>query len=126
MVIAYNYITGGVDFTDGLYNVSFPAGMTNASFSIVIMDDNILESDEQFQLNIIGTQPPSDHITNGNPNYTKINIADDDGKSISLIFFICMLSSSMAFKICVLRNYTCFPSYTCSTSTHVKICRLDQ
>ena len=62
--------------------------MTNASFNVRIMNDKILENNEQFQLNIIGTQPPSDRITIGNPDNTRINIVDNDGETCSVLYNI--------------------------------------
>ena len=55
----------------------FPAGSTNASFDIVIINDTVLESEESFQLTIVA-------VTNGhsvdNAGFTFVTILDTTGK----------------------------------------------
>ena len=46
-----NDITGlGVDYYSGPYNVTFPAGISRASFNITIINDTVLEHNETFSL----------------------------------------------------------------------------
>ena len=45
-------VTGSVDYDSGPYNVTFPAGSTNASFDIMINDDGVLEYIEIFVVSI--------------------------------------------------------------------------
>ena len=69
-----NLIGGGVDYNSGPYNVTFPAGMTNVSFVIIINDDNILEDDE-FNLTIYPNNITTDSISRAT-----VIIINDDGK----------------------------------------------
>ena len=74
----YYIMIGDVDYTSGPYIVTFPAGMITASFNIPILDDNVLENDEQFQLSIIFNSLP-DRVTISDPSQTTVTIRDDDG-----------------------------------------------
>ena len=73
------FCKGNVDYTSGSYNVIFPAGITSASFDVSIIDDNILESNETFSLNIIHHLLPT-KVTRGNPKTSTVTIVDDDSK----------------------------------------------
>ena len=77
-----NYIGGGVDYNSGVFNVTFPAGSTNASFDIIIIDDGVLENNEMFFFTIHS-------ITNGLlmhiPPLSVINIIDTTGMTIFCI-----------------------------------------
>jgi len=66
----------------GPYNVTFPAGVTNMSLNITIVDDNILESDEIFHLNISNSLP--NHVTLSNMNQSTVTIKDNDSEYIKL------------------------------------------
>ncbi|XP_065918913.1 sodium/calcium exchanger Calx-like [Dysidea avara] len=74
--------TGDVDYTSGPYIVTFPAGMITASFNIPILDDNVLENDEQFQLSIIFNSLP-DRVTISDPSQTTVTIRDDDDITVT-------------------------------------------
>ena len=75
------YCTGqDEDYTSGSYSATFTAGMTTASLSVPIKDDNIFEDIEVFRLLIDSTSLPND-VTLGNPR-AAMTIVDDDGKSI--------------------------------------------
>lgn len=70
----------GQDFDNnsGPYTITIPATETSASFEIAIVDNNILETDEDFILTI---QPlDSSNVTIGNTQQTTVIILDDDGK----------------------------------------------
>ena len=54
----------------------FPAGMTNASFSISIIDDSTLEQNETFVL----TMDTSSDFTTVHPDKAVVTILDDDSK----------------------------------------------
>lgn len=56
----------------------FPAGITSASFDVSIFDDNILESNETFSLNIMRHLPAK--VTRGNPRTSTVTIVDKDSK----------------------------------------------
>ena len=44
---------GGVDYNSGPYNAIFPIGSTNASFDIIIIDDGVMETDENFDVSVV-------------------------------------------------------------------------
>ena len=56
----------GNDYDSGPYNVTFPTGNTNVPLDVSITNDNILESNETFSLNIISSSVP-DRVTIGSP-----------------------------------------------------------
>ena len=70
-------VTGSVDYNTRPYNVTFPAGSTNASFDIIINDDDVLEDDEIFNISIAS-------ITNGHivgiPAVATVTIVDTTSK----------------------------------------------
>ena len=70
----------GKDYTSGPYNVTFTPGMTTASLSIPINDDNVFEETEIFRLNIIESTSLPNDVTLGSPRSAVIAIQDNDGK----------------------------------------------
>lgn len=68
-----------MDYISGPYIIIIPAGVTNVSFDVKIINDNLLEIDENFVLDIDSFSPSID-ITIGVPHQTVITILDDDGK----------------------------------------------
>jgi len=76
-VISSNNVTGGgVDYNSGQYIITFRAGETSVMFNVSIIDDNILESDEDFTLVIRSRSL----LTLGKTNRATVIIADNDGK----------------------------------------------
>ena len=72
--------TGSVDYDSGPYTVTFRAGVTNVSFDVPIIDDNIFELfDETFVLTIDQSSLPTGFTVN-NPNQAMVTIKDDDGE----------------------------------------------
>ena len=67
-----------MDYTSGPYAVTFPAGITIASFDVPITDDMILEIDENFMLAINSSLPNG--VTLGAPSDATVIIVDDDRK----------------------------------------------
>ena len=72
-----NY-TGG-DYIPGPYNVTIPAGHTNISFDIPIIDNNIVEDIKIFSLAIAPESLPY-LVSRGNPGVAMVTIVSDDGK----------------------------------------------
>ena len=68
-----------MDYTSGLYAVTFSAGVTMVAFNVPITDDMILEGDRNFMLTIDETSLPNG-MTRGTPGQTKVIITDEDGK----------------------------------------------
>ena len=79
-----NVTGGGVDYDSGSYIVRFPAGVTSVPFGVPINNDNILESNEQFQLHIVPNSLP-DRVIVSNPSQAIVSITDNDGKSSILV-----------------------------------------
>ena len=72
-------LTGDYDYNSGPYNVLIPAGVTNVSFTVPIIDDNIIESNETFILTIKESSL-SNHLAYGSYGATIVTIIDDDCK----------------------------------------------
>ena len=68
-----------MDYTSGPYSVQFDAGVTNGSFIVIINDDNVLENDERFNLNINPSSLPSG-VTVGSPGQATVTIPANDGE----------------------------------------------
>ena len=72
-----NYVTGnGKNFSS---NVTLSAGLTHVSFNVPIIDDNMVEINEKFNLIINPSLLPF-NVTVGNIFQATVNIIDDDGK----------------------------------------------
>ena len=82
-VSIFSTLTGGVDYNFGPSSVTFMVGITKFKLSVSIYGDNILETNEQFQLII--SSPLPERVVLGNPGQTTITIVDNDGKLVSLI-----------------------------------------
>ena len=52
-------------------------------FDIPIVDDNILENDEDFNIIIVSGSLPDD-VTRGNPGAATVTIVDNDGKTYNV------------------------------------------
>ena len=77
----------GQDYTGGDYSVIFPAGLTRKSLSIVITDDDILESDETFFLTLVIPQPAQAiGVMRGDPFMATVTIINDDGECSVISF----------------------------------------
>ena len=70
------FIGGGTDYGSGPYTVMFPAETTNASFSVSINNDNIVEMNETFSLTI----NPFNDIMTVDPDSAVVTIVDDDSE----------------------------------------------
>ena len=88
------FFEGGIDYIPGPYTVIFPAGITIASFDVSVANDNILETNEMFNLFIIPTSLP-ERVTIGNIGRSLLTIVDNDSKWFSLTSDSgCMFASS--------------------------------
>ena len=84
-----NNFTGDSDYMSGPYTVNFPAGVTNASFPISLMNDLTLENNEDFIL-IINSSSLPDYVSK--IGQATVTIADDDSKSSCVIVHIVQTS----------------------------------
>ena len=73
------YLAGGTDYSSGPYNVTFPAGVTSASFNVTINDDSTLERNESFTLTIDVNSLPK-KVTNISIAQATVILVDDDSK----------------------------------------------
>ena len=86
----YSNVTGS-DYNFGPYSVAFPIGSTNASFNITIIDDNVLEDDEMFNISI--TSITNGHIV-GTPAVATVTILDTTGKCHNYVMYYCVYVQS--------------------------------
>ena len=71
-----------VDYGSGSYDVMIPANTTSVRFNVPIIDDNVLEMDEDFNLTIFNVSSDSLlhlRVTVTTPQAT-VTIVDNDGK----------------------------------------------
>ena len=108
----------------GPFPVTFLAGSTTALFDVSIVNDNVLESDENFTLTVNSSSISDTRVTVGSPSDSTITIMDDEGKWIIKVifsfnslhpyeityFFITMLGS---MKLYVLTLYINFIDFVC-------------
>ena len=78
-MLTNNDPTGNDDYGPGPNTVIIPAGATMVPFDIPIVDDNILEDNEDFDIIIVPGSLPDD-VSVGNPGRATVNIIDDDCK----------------------------------------------
>ena len=83
MINHYTLLTGGEDYTSGLYSVTFTAGGTVALLTIPINDDETFEGNENFTLIIDSSSLPSD-VTIINPSRTTVTIIEDEGNKMMI------------------------------------------
>ena len=67
--------------------MTFPAGVTNVSFNVLIINDNTVEVNEEFSLIIWHSSSSS--ITTGSPHNTTVIILNDDSKCIVIYMYVC-------------------------------------
>ncbi len=65
------------DFEAGPYTVNFPAGETQATLLIAIVDDNVPEESEAFNVTIVALNLPAG-VSVGTPSEATVTIRDDD------------------------------------------------
>ena len=73
------YVGGGVDYNSGPYTVQFNVGVTSIPFIVSINNDDILETNEIFNLNINASSLHS-KVTVGDRGQTTVTIVANDGK----------------------------------------------
>ena len=69
----------GIDYDSGPFNLIIPARSTSFPFNIEIIDDNILEDFEAFNLTVNSLSLPAS-VSVTNPDQTTVVIIDNDGK----------------------------------------------
>jgi hypothetical protein len=66
----------GEDFVEVSGTLTFTAGMTQSTFSVTIVNDNVAEGDEQFTVSLSN---PSTGLAVGTDDTATVNILDDEG-----------------------------------------------
>ena len=79
------YNIGGGDYNSGPYFVTIPAGEIEYSFNVIIIDDDVFESDETFALVIDRNSLPS-RITRTGHYRSIVSITDDEERKCFLHF----------------------------------------
>ena len=74
------YITG-TDYESRPYSLSFSQGITRIPFKVSIIDDNICEDIESFNVAIDPSSLPK-NVTVDYPSEVTVFIMDDDGRKI--------------------------------------------
>jgi len=75
----------GIDYVSDPYNVTFNAGETEVTLIISIIDDNILESNENFNVTVNPVSLPIEVFVASNTGYATVIIVDDDGTYICIL-----------------------------------------
>ena len=83
-IVSCNHNIGGVDYDQGPYIVTIPAGQTSSSFNVQIYDDNIFETDEMFTLGIDTSSLPVS-FEEGPGCILRAIILDNDGMYVHCI-----------------------------------------
>ena len=89
----YELHIGGVDYSTANVQVTFAPDQTRRCVDIPIVDDNIPEEDEMFNVVIQN----SDDVSPSQPSTTKITIIDEDRGKI-IILLPCMLKIHINFS----------------------------
>ena len=69
----------GEDYESGPYNVIIPAEMTSVLFNITIINDDVYEGNETFNL-VVNVSSLSSNFTVGEISQATVTIMNDDGK----------------------------------------------
>jgi len=70
----------GTDYSNGPYLVTFPTGITESVLNIFILNDNVLEETETFEV-IITSSSRNSNVTSGELGNAEVIIWDNDGES---------------------------------------------
>ena len=65
------------DYMYGPYAVAFPAGVTRTLFNVSIIDDDVYEVNETFELTVDSLFLPH-NVSTVDPNQTRVTIRNDD------------------------------------------------
>ena len=72
-----NSLRAGEDYRSGPYSTVIPANITNVKFGVMIMDDDILENNEKFDIAIDQSTLPI-QVTAISPHQVTVTIMDDE------------------------------------------------
>ncbi|WP_159084654.1 Calx-beta domain-containing protein [Dongshaea marina] len=85
VTVTLGYLPGtasgqGVDYSEGVAQITIPAGETRAEFSVVITDDALSEQSESYQVTLTGTS--GGESTLGAQTSVTTEIVDDSGRDL--------------------------------------------
>ena len=80
IIIQYNILTDGEDYNGGRMIVNISAGVLTQSFTIDIIDNDVVECDEVFRVTIESVTTCG--VTTGDVISSNVTIMDDDGEWI--------------------------------------------
>ena len=89
-------IIDGEDYSGNTMTVNVPAGVTTQPLAINIIDNNITECNEAFNVTIVSVTTCG--VTIGSNNISEVMITDDDGKHW-FIMIISVLSENIILSI---------------------------
>lgn len=76
--------SAGSDYTAFNHEITFPAGVNVANFTVTIIDDEVLEASENFYIDLTIPEESSElSVTRGSPGIATVTIADNDGECCS-------------------------------------------
>ena len=121
MSTIYDNTLGNVDYTSGPYMATVPAGMTNASFNVGIIDNDELENTENFYLTIDSSLLPNNVMSH--PSQAIVTILDDDCK-LYIIYVLLWVdlgkNLEVSIKVAQLKCSTWITAKTASQSTNIQ------
>ena len=93
--IIINSTGEGEDYDSGPYRVKFNPGMTEVALDVSIVDDNVLEGNENFNLTVNISSLPS-RVNVGDPGQATVTIVDDDDGNVYTVIgmFITVLKNT--------------------------------
>lgn len=86
-------VGGGQDYNSGQYNVTFSVGVPSVSFAIPFIDDQILEQDELFTVEI--SLLPVNVIVGDIPQATVTIVNDDSKYPMYIMHQVCLSPSTV-------------------------------
>ena len=95
------YLTGGEDYDTGPsthMKIIFPAGTPFVEFHVAVIDDNIFEQTETFQVTILPVSLPYGVIL-GNITTTMVDIVDEESKYFfhKFMYVLCTHTSNVPY-----------------------------
>jgi len=79
-IVPYIVSGNGTDYFPDQVTATFSAGIATAQITFTIVNDNILEPDETFNIAIVESMLPNGVVV-VDPSQVTVTIVDDDGES---------------------------------------------
>ena len=95
------------DFTGSMWRVDFPAGVTEAEFTIPIVQDTSLEETEHFYLDLVIETPVDERVSAVDPSrqtviiiITGVLVYTVHDKYYDTVYFLCYFQVCVKFTSC--------------------------